>query len=84
MPAVIITKHPNSKTRKRKAKFTFEADKDVTGYQCQIDAKPIASCTAPKVYKQLKRGKHTFSVSGLNDVGAGPPASFRWMISKHR
>jgi Tol biopolymer transport system component len=81
-PSVIITKHPKPKTRKRKATFGFQADKLVTGYQCQIDAKPVASCSAPMIYKRLKRGKHTFGVSGVNDVGAGPVSSFRWKIAK--
>jgi alpha-tubulin suppressor-like RCC1 family protein len=85
------------KSKKKLAKFRFEAPGAITGYQCKLKKpkpkkakggrkpKPakFSSCFTAKKYKSLKPGKYTFKVRALDILGAdAKPAVRKFTIRK--
>ncbi len=84
------------KTAKAKAKFSFSAPGAVTGYQCMLlkpkskkarrskKAKPrFISCSSPKRYKKLRKGRYTFKVRARNSLGVdAKPAQRKFKIKR--
>jgi CSLREA domain-containing protein len=66
----------------RKAKFTFSSNEPGSTFLCKIDKKAFASCSSPKKYKKLKRGKHKFQVQAKDAAGNldGSPAVKKFRI----
>ncbi len=64
-PKTTITRAPKRKvkTRKSKARVTFEFDSDEKGstFECRLDKKPFENCSSPLKLK-VGVGKHTFDV----------------------
>ncbi len=80
-----ITKGPDKKSKKKKAKFEFTADQAGATFACKLDKNPFAPCTSPTKYKHLQKGKHTFSVTATGASGkAGPAASQTWKVKKKK
>lgn len=92
-----ITKAPDKKTKKSKAKIEFEGfycnspddpvDQSLFDFSCKLDKEKAKSCTSPVKYKGLKKGKHKFTVaanvSGSQPQYADPtPAKAKWKV-KH-
>lgn len=80
-PTAVINAHPPATTTNPTATFTFSATGGATSYRCAIDSSPYSACTSPRTYQHLGIGPHTFSVQGVNAVGAGAAASFEWRIT---
>lgn len=85
-PQTTISKGPKKKTRKKKARFTFNADEAGSGFACKLDAAPFTSCSSPQGYKRLKKGKHTFSVVATDAAGNADAsaATYRWKVKKRK
>jgi hypothetical protein len=84
-PDTTITGGPKQKTTKQKAKFRFESDTAGATFECKLDKKLFEPCTSPKVYKRIKRGKHTFLVRATADGKTDPtPASYKWKRVRRR
>jgi glucose/arabinose dehydrogenase len=80
-PATILGKRPPKKTRATTARFTFRASVGAATFRCKLDAKAIANCRSPKIYKRLKPGRHTFKVWATSGVLMDPtPAKFSWKV----
>jgi hypothetical protein len=86
---VVDTLAPNTllgsakiKRAARKATFNFSSTEPGSTFLCKIDKKPFRSCTSPKKYKKLKRGKHKFQVQSRDIAGNldGSPAVKKFRI----
>jgi hypothetical protein len=85
VPDTLLTKTPAKKvkTKKKKAKVTFEFSSTVPGatFTCTLDGKAIA-CTSGKSFK-VKAGKHTFTVvASAGGVVDPTPASYSFKVKK--
>ena len=86
-PTTRITQKPPKRTRKRKAKFAFTSNDDFANtFECKLDSTPYTDCNSPKVYRNLKRKKHTFRVRSVDEVGTvdPSPATYTWKVRKKR
>ena len=85
-PVASITKKPKKTVRtdkeKKRAKFRFDAS-EPGSFECQRDkGKDFKPCTSP-YKKKYKRGKHTFKVRAVDEVGnVGPAASHTWKLKR--
>jgi len=43
------------------------------GFQCKLDKKPWKSCKSPRVYKNLKGGRHSFRVKAIGPTAVPDP-----------
>jgi uncharacterized delta-60 repeat protein len=69
-PETTITKEPDSKSHKSKAKYRFESSEPNSTFECAYDSKTYKPCDAGKVkYKKLDFGKHKFSVRATDAAG---------------
>ena len=83
-PGTKITKSTIDQ-KKDKATFKFKGTGDFTGLQCKLAGKSnqFKSCTSPKTYKNLKKGKYTFQVRAVGPGGNDPsPAKKSFKIKK--
>jgi hypothetical protein len=85
-PDTKITKAKISQ-RRHKAKFRFKATGEATSFQCQLKrghkAAKFKSCSAPKTYGHLKRGKYVFKVRAVGPGGKDKtPAKHRFKIKR--
>jgi hypothetical protein len=70
---------------KHKATFAFSGVGRTSGFQCKLKrpnrAASYRSCSSPKVYKRLARGKYTFFVRAFGPGGTdSTPARYRFRI----
>jgi DNA-binding beta-propeller fold protein YncE len=54
------------KRRRARAKFEFESSDPGSTFKCKRDHKQFRRCESPKVYRDLKRGEHTFKVKAID------------------
>lgn len=68
------------------ASFSFTGDdgagSGIAGFECQLDANPLESCTNPVTYGGLDDGSHTFSVRARDAAGNvdSTPATHTWQV----
>jgi hypothetical protein len=62
-------RRPKLNHRKRKATFRFAAGESGAKFLCKIDRKKYKPCRSPKVYRNLKPGKHVFRVKARDRAG---------------
>ncbi len=81
LPSTTILK---AKLEKLTARFRFKGtDADGAGlkFECKLDRKPYRRCRSPKVYKNLKAGKHKFLVRAVSANGAdSTPAKRKFRV----
>ena len=82
-PNTKLKKAPKATTKSRTATFRFTSTEAGSKFQCKLDKKAWASCKAPKTYKRLKKGKHTFQVRAIDKAGNRDktPAKKTWRIT---
>ena len=76
-PNTRITKGPMGKLKKKNAKrvtFKFTSTEPGSTFECKMDNGPLKACTSPKVYRNLKLGKHTFKVRATDAAGNTDPS----------
>jgi hypothetical protein len=83
-PNTKITKASIS-SAKHKATLSFKAVGQASGFECELakgKRAGFSSCTSPKTYKHLKKGRYTFEVRGKGPGGTDPsPAKKSFSIS---
>ncbi len=82
-PRTKITKRPDNKSSKRRAKHKFDADEVEATFECRYDRKKWKSCKSPRK-KKVDPGKHRFKVRAT-DVGGNrdpSPAKDTWQFKK--
>jgi hypothetical protein len=86
-PETTITNGPkdNVKTKKKRAKATFEFSSNVAGatFECSLDGAPFAACSSPHT-ETVKKGTHTFAVRAKTPGGGvdASPATDYWKVKK--
>ncbi len=65
-PKTRVPGGPPDKTRSRSATFRFFSDDRTATFRCKLDGKAWTKCKAPKTYKNLKPGQHTFRVYAVD------------------
>ena len=66
--------------------FTGSDARAVASFQCKLDSGSFETCTSPKTYSKLKKGKHAFEVRAVDAAGnVDPtPASRSWTVKKKK
>ena len=83
-PKTKIDKGPAKKTTSKKATFRFSSSEAGSTFSCAIDKKRPARCRSPYKARNLKPGKHKFSVVATDTAGNRDPspATFSWKVKK--
>jgi hypothetical protein len=78
-PDVVITKHPNARTKRKHVEFRFEQqDPDVDFLECKLDKDDWEACSSPREYK-VRIGKHKFKVRATDLAGnTGDPDRYKF------
>ena len=68
----------------RSATFSFSSTEAGSTFRCKLDKRAFAACKSPRVYKNLKPGKHAFRVAAVDAAGnVDPsPAVSRFQVTK--
>lgn len=79
-PETDIVRGPRPRTRKKRAKFRFEADEPGATFECKLDRGAYRSCTSPVRFRNVARGRHRFFVKAIDAVGNedSTPSRYRW------
>jgi outer membrane biosynthesis protein TonB len=82
-PKVKITAGPKRTSASPVARFRFRAE-PATGatFECRLDGGKWAACRAPKAYKKLKPGSHTFRVRASAGGNRGPAATLKFLVRR--
>lgn len=99
-PETTITKGPPAKlsmarTRRHgrpstppRASFSFSSSDPQAHFLCRLDKAEFGSCESPAVYRNFKRGHHTFAVVAVDAAGNVDPTpatrSFNLVIKKKK
>ena len=60
--------------RNRKARFRFSSSQPGSSFRCSLDGRAFKSCSSPKTFRNLTKGRHTFRVKARNAQGALDPS----------
>jgi tetratricopeptide (TPR) repeat protein len=82
-PTTAITGKPPAQAGTTSAAFLFEANEEVTTFQCTLDGDPFTACTSPtNLPGPLADGTHVFAVRAIDLAGnVGAAESYQWTIS---
>lgn len=88
-PKVSFKKKPKKKyvikTKKlKKVKIAFKADQSGSKFQCRIDKKKFSACKSPKVFKNLKPGKHVIKVRAKKAGKTGPAKVVKFKVVRKK
>ena len=72
-PQTTIKSGPGKKLAQGKARFSFTSNEAGSTFECRLDRKKIAPCHSPKSYKDLRPGRHSFSVWATDAAGSKDP-----------
>jgi subtilisin family serine protease len=75
-PNTKIDSGPSGRIKKKNAgrlKFKFSSTEAGSTFKCKRNSGAWASCTSPKVYRNLPLGKHTFRVRATDQAGNTDP-----------
>ena len=67
-PQTRITRATISSAR-RKATFRFSATESNATFRCKLDSKPLRRCNSPKIFRNLRPGRHKFTVQATDSSG---------------
>ena len=83
-PNTNLDTRPADKSRDRTPTWTFSATQGGSTFECKIDSKAFAPCTAPKTFT-VGAGAHTFRVRAVNANGKDPsPATDNFTVLKKK
>ncbi len=88
-PKVTFKKKPKKKyvikTKKlKKVKIAFKSNVSGSKFQCRIDKKKFTGCKSPKIYKNIKPGKHTIKVRAKKAGKTGPVKAVKFKVVRKR
>jgi len=81
-PTTRITRGPSGLRSLHRATFRFASNEKGSTFMCRLDRRPWRSCSSPKTYRGLKKGRHVFRVYARDKAGNrdASPALRRWRI----
>jgi hypothetical protein len=82
-PQTRVDSAPAKRSTAKSAKFAFSSSEPGT-FQCRIDGRSFAPCSAPKTYKGLAAGVHRFAVRAVDQAGNldPTPAVSSWTVGQ--
>lgn len=88
-PRVSFVKRPKSRIMAKTAKLkkltvTFKSDQPGSVFSCRLDGGAAAACSSPKVYKNLRPGKHRITVQATKDGRTGRAVSTSFKVVRRR
>jgi len=88
-PMVSFKKKPKKKylintKRLKKVKIAFRSDQAGSKFQCRLDRGKFTGCKSPKIYRNLKPGKHVIKVRAIKSgrTGAAKVVKFKVVRKK--
>ena len=85
-PNTRITARPKTGTSRR-ATIRFAADQPGVIFECKLDTGGYRTCTSPRRLRNLKRGRHRFSVRAISRATGlvdRSPAMATWTVRRQR
>ena len=81
-PETEITKGPEKRSEKTKAKFKFRSSEQGSSFECKLDGDGFEGCRSPQKYDGLDEGRHRFQVRAIDDAGNtdASPAKYRFRV----
>jgi len=81
-PTTRITSGPSGRRTLHRATFRFASSEKGSRFMCRLDSRPWHSCSSPRTYRGLKKGRHVFRVYAKDAAGNrdSTPAIRRWRI----
>lgn len=81
-PQTVIAKGPNKTRASSTVKFVFRSSVAGSRFRCKIDKKPFRGCRSPKLYRNLRPGRHVFKVRAITADGTRDrtPAIWRFTL----
>jgi len=88
-PRVSFVKKPKSRITTKKSKLkrlavTFRGDQAGSTFSCRLDRGAPGVCRSPKIYKNLKPGRHTITIQASKDGRTGRMVSTSFKIVRLR
>ena len=72
-PRTAITRRPNRKIHRRRARVRFISNEPGSTFQCKLDNGRFRGCRSPKRLRGLLPGRHVFKVRAVDKVGRPDP-----------
>ncbi len=84
LPQTTLLAHPPKHEAGMTASFRFSADLAGSWFQCALDGGPYRACLSPRVYRNLRPGKHSLELRALTGAGNPDPTpvEFSWSVRK--
>lgn len=81
-PQTLLLARPAKRTTRSTARFRFSSDMADARFECILDRRDYAPCRSPKAYRNLRPGKHLFTVVAVSssEVADPTPVTFRWRV----
>jgi subtilisin family serine protease len=81
-PNTRLGRVPARTTRARRAVFTFSSTEPGSRFECRLDRGRWTGCRAPKAYRNVRPGAHTFRVRAIDAAGNvdATPATRAWRV----
>jgi DNA-directed RNA polymerase specialized sigma24 family protein len=80
-PTTSLTESPDDFSRVD-ARFEFRSSERHSSFECKLDDEEFTRCSSPKIYGDLKDGKHRFHVRAIDRAGNRDrsPAQRKWTL----
>jgi DNA-directed RNA polymerase specialized sigma24 family protein len=81
-PKTRIASGPSGTVHRAKATFVLDANEDPVTYECSLDGRAFAPCSATVTFAGLEAGEHRFAARAEDDEGNvdRTPARRRWTV----
>lgn len=76
----IVTK----KSKLKRLAVTFRSDQAGSTFSCRLDGGTASACRSPKIYKNLKPGRHTIVIQATKNGKTGRAASANFKVVRQR
>jgi len=84
-PQTRLRKRPKREGTATTARFVFNSNPPGARFQCWLDGGPYKKCRSPRVYRNLKPGKHVFRARAVEAGATDPtPVVFKWSVTPPR
>jgi len=80
---VALLAHPRRRSHDRGPTFRFVPQPGAR-FRCQLDDRPYRACASPLTLPKLALGPHVFRVRAVTAAGAGPVATYRFVVEPRR
>ena len=88
-PRVIVKKRPKGliriRTRKLKqVRVAFRANQAGATFQCRIDRRKFSRCKSPRIFRNIKPGRHAIRIRAIRNGSTGPVKLIKFRVVRKR